>query len=242
MRNMTLALVALVASCGTTEPEATPAVDAGIDAAHLVAPDAHPTVDAMVPDAVPPAPDAKVEVCNGLDDDGDGVIDNGFECPLASTRPCTTACGGAGEQVCGTDCTWPTTGDAFTICPIPGGGGMCDPITQTGCESCPLADYQTCYVNEVAPESPMPGEPPLGDPLGFARCYPDAGTLVEGQTCMSSSACVPGLTCDGGVLDVSLSEGTCRLVCEMGTVCNPDTGEMCQMRWGWGARWGVCRG
>ncbi len=47
-----------------------------------------------------------VELCNGLDDDGDGTTDEGFDCLAGEERPCVEgACDGV--QVCdGTSCTW----------------------------------------------------------------------------------------------------------------------------------------
>ena len=47
------------------------------------------------------------EVCNGLDDDCDGVADEGFGCVRSTSRSCTLgAC--SGTQTCGTACTWGT--------------------------------------------------------------------------------------------------------------------------------------
>ena len=44
------------------------------------------------------------EVCNGLDDDCDGEVDNGFACAMGSERACET-CGMPGVQVCDETCT-----------------------------------------------------------------------------------------------------------------------------------------
>jgi len=46
------------------------------------------------------------EVCNGKDDDCDGVVDNGFTCAPGSVEPCPTSCGSTGERTCATDCSW----------------------------------------------------------------------------------------------------------------------------------------
>jgi hypothetical protein len=48
---------------------------------------------------------AATEVCNGCDDDNDGVDDNGFACDANGISPCTTVCGSAGTSTCGADCS-----------------------------------------------------------------------------------------------------------------------------------------
>jgi len=51
-----------------------------------------------------------VEVCNGQDDDCDGLPDNGHECIMGETRNCSTSCG-QGTQTCieaGGLCKWGT--------------------------------------------------------------------------------------------------------------------------------------
>lgn len=54
------------------------------------------------------APAASSEVCNGEDDDCDGVADNGFECSIGETQTCGTNVGTCeeGTQECGSSCTW----------------------------------------------------------------------------------------------------------------------------------------
>lgn len=47
-------------------------------------------------------PDA--EVCNSLDDDCDGELDNGFACVARSVSNCPTACGSVGAQSCSDAC------------------------------------------------------------------------------------------------------------------------------------------
>ncbi len=50
------------------------------------------------------------EVCNGCDDDLDGVADDGFACVRGATAPCTTMCGTSGTQTCVLDCS------GFSMC------------------------------------------------------------------------------------------------------------------------------
>jgi len=52
-----------------------------------------------------------VEICNGLDDDGNGAIDEIFLCRLGATNGpgCISACGTAGQRKCDApDCSWGT--------------------------------------------------------------------------------------------------------------------------------------
>ncbi|MCC7540990.1 MAG: hypothetical protein IT379_32525, partial [Deltaproteobacteria bacterium] len=60
------------------------------------------------------------EVCNGLDDDGDGMPDDGFPCVRGRVQTCTTACGTTGSQTCGAMCTFPACA-AGEVC-----GNACD--------------------------------------------------------------------------------------------------------------------
>ncbi len=51
--------------------------------------------------AVPPT-----EICNGLDDDCNGLPDDPFECVRGATDSCTTTCGTAGQRSCDDACVW----------------------------------------------------------------------------------------------------------------------------------------
>ncbi len=49
------------------------------------------------------------EVCNGCDDDANGAVDDGFECPQGSSESCFTACANGpalGVRACTTGCEW----------------------------------------------------------------------------------------------------------------------------------------
>ena len=48
------------------------------------------------------------ETCNGLDDDCNGVADNGFSCVRGTSVPCATACGSTGAGTCTATCGIPT--------------------------------------------------------------------------------------------------------------------------------------
>lgn len=47
------------------------------------------------------------ELCNGLDDDCDGVADNGFDCVAGELVECETACGSTSEGTCTDTCEIP---------------------------------------------------------------------------------------------------------------------------------------
>ncbi|MFK7992089.1 MAG: putative metal-binding motif-containing protein [Sandaracinaceae bacterium] len=58
------------------------------------------------------------ETCNGVDDDCDGDVDEGFSCMLGDTVSCTTSCGTRGLGTCTGMCERPT-------------GGACRPPAET---------------------------------------------------------------------------------------------------------------
>ena len=90
-----------------------------------------------------------VEVCDGLDNDGDGVADDGFECVLGVVEPCD---GGVCEdaQVCEAGCTWsecaPHCAKDETCCP-----GGCVDLTH---------DVDNCGACERACTEELWGNPP----------------------------------------------------------------------------------
>lgn len=107
----------LLTDAGTTLDVARDAVastsmlsrDAGTlsDIAHL---DAAALVDRVA--------SSRVELCNGLDDDGNGMIDELFECvPGRRGSTCVTSCGVNGYRLCNSACRW-------------------DPVCQTYAEVC----------------------------------------------------------------------------------------------------------
>lgn len=57
------------------------------------------------------------EQCNGLDDDADGVADNGFECAKGSLpQSCDTSCGTIGQHQCQDECTYSACAAPAEIC------------------------------------------------------------------------------------------------------------------------------
>ncbi len=68
------------------------------------------------------------EVCNGCDDDNDAAQDEDFECALGTSRACTTTCGTAGTQLCGSACTYAQCAapEACNYCDDDGDGNALD--------------------------------------------------------------------------------------------------------------------
>ncbi len=90
---------------------------------------------------VPPA-----EICNGLDDDCDTMVDDGFACTPPSTQFCTTSCGSTGTQICDASCGWGMCTPPTELCN--GVDDNCDTAIDEGCGACSAC---TGAVGVVAP-------------------------------------------------------------------------------------------
>jgi hypothetical protein len=75
-----------------------------------------------------------VEVCNGIDDDCNGMTDEGFACPAGSTGPCTTSCEPSGSRVCSAACSWGTCTPPVEVCN--GDDDDCNDVCDDGFECC----------------------------------------------------------------------------------------------------------
>lgn len=83
-------------SSATPDASALPAPDAGMTSV----PDVHIAYDTSPP---------RVEICNGIDDDGDGAADETFACIRGRRGAiCVTRCGALGYVMCESDCRWST--------------------------------------------------------------------------------------------------------------------------------------
>lgn len=72
----------------------------------------------------------RAERCDGIDDDCDGHVDNGYACALGSgASPCATVCGSTGTQGCLANCTLTACTPPAEVCDLRDEDcdGRCDP-------------------------------------------------------------------------------------------------------------------
>lgn len=83
----------------------------------LPTPDVGATHDVTSPPDVTASSDVpirRVEICNGLDDDGNGFVDEIFECSVGRRGgTCITSCGANGYQLCTNLCRWATACQSY---------------------------------------------------------------------------------------------------------------------------------
>ena len=113
--------------------------------------------------------DAATEVCNGLDDNCNGAVDDGFLCAQSATAACTV-CGQTGERACRADC---------------GGFGAC--AATELCNDCDddsdgtIDEDFDCRIGATAACTNSCGNP---------------GQAICGSSCMLDGACTAAEQCD----------------------------------------------
>ncbi len=93
------------------------------------------------------------EACNGCDDDGNGVSDDGFACRQGAPASCVTGCGTTGTQICNSSCSGYGTCRATEVCNGcdddaangPDDGFTCVAGASTSCTNpCGVSGTHTC--------------------------------------------------------------------------------------------------
>jgi hypothetical protein len=172
-------------------------------------------------------PTSTVEICNGVDDNCNGLTDESFECRMGREVGCTTVCGSTGTGLCGIDCTPPPPASCSPPAELCNGldddcNGACD-NGYTCCRgesgsctsSCGTAGSRVCsatcdWSNCMPPPETCNGEDDDCD----GAC--DNGTGM---------ACCAGLSGSCTTSCGSTGSRTCSTSCTWGT-CTPP-GETC---------------
>jgi len=183
---------------------------------------------------------AGTEVCNGVDDDCDMMIDEGFACVASSTGSCTTSCSSTGTRACLGDCTWDTCTPPAEVCN--GVDDDCDTAIDEGftCVSgagrgcttgCGSTGSQTCNAMCRWPAACMPpaetcnGSDDDCDMMvdeGFACAVGSMGACTTTCSSTGSRMCLGDCTWDTCVPPTETCNGRdddCDTVCDNGFTC-----------------------
>ncbi|MBL8958173.1 MAG: hypothetical protein JNK82_45795 [Myxococcaceae bacterium] len=150
---------------------------------------------------------------------GAGATGGGRAGGAGATGGGTATAGGSGGMAGGSgadpDCNLQTNPNcpAGRVCVLISGSSLagkcrlgCDPFNQ----DCPVAGQKCTYFNSGA---------------GPTRQCVDAGTFIDGQTCMMETQCGVGLICIG---QQGAPAPTCRKFCELGNAASCGAGQICQ--------------
>jgi hypothetical protein len=146
------------------------------------------------------------EICNEVDDDCDGAIDDGFSCRQGATEACTTACGSTGTRACTADCAWgactPPPEDCNLVDDDCDGtvdeGCECDEDDPTDCQTtCATVGSRTCLETGWTPCVP-PAEACNGIDDDCEGGADDGFACLQGSTqaCVSACGSIGTSACD----------------------------------------------
>jgi hypothetical protein len=161
------------------------------------------------------------ERCNGEDDDGDGLTDEGFPCALGAPALCVTSCGTTGVGACTAACELPT-------------GAACTPPSETcngaddDCDGACDDGFPCCAGTTIACPTwcGSTGTAVCGLGCALGTCTPPLETCngtdddCDG-TCDEGFACCAGATLPCTTTCGSSGTATCTERCTVGATCTP---------------------
>ena len=192
-------------------------------------------VDGRPQECVPGQPSA--EVCNGIDDDCDGVVDNGATCTGGKTCQDGACACPQGQTECGGVCVDTGTNPSHCgACDVPcdGGTGTCRGGRCARPEACNGADDDLDGVVDdgaACPHNQVCLDGRCGCPAGTQDCDGN-GVCEDLQTndrfCGDcATACTGGKTCQGGVCRCPAGQKDCGGTCFSEASCCPGTTRPC---------------
>jgi hypothetical protein len=144
-------------------------------------------------------PSSPVEICNGIDDDCNGEIDEDFECSMGVEVNCSTVCGSTGRGICGVDCRIPDP----AACNPP--EETCNGIDDNCSGECDDGDGMACCSGETGTCTTSCGS---------------EGTRTCLSTCVWDTCQIPEETCNG-------IDDDCDGVCDNGFDCCRGSTDSC---------------
>jgi hypothetical protein len=172
-----------------------------------------------------------VEVCNGLDDDCDTILDDDFECARRTTETCTTDCGSTGNHACSDTCVWGACTPPREICN--GADDDCDTVIDNGF-ACIAGTTESCDAGGCPG-----GSRTCSSTCVWGACQPPADVCdgVDNDcdtTCDEGTACCAGtaLACTNscGVTGTQSCDASCAIVggcCAATEICRNTCDDDC---------------